>query len=223
MNDNLIVNSDYKNGSGIYDLAMLDPPFDIWKNIDWIPKAKTYCCFTNFQNRHHVEKLFGIPKFEIIWYFKNGRWVNHKMPRLTHEHILIYGELRYDAYTGEFNNDRKPMKKGKGCIGRDKNLGDRVYIPRERKILNSVMEVSRNVRNELGLWGKPIELVKPIMEWLTCENEKVYDGFAGSGTFGVIAKELKLQYEGFEINETTCEKANKRIQQSTKKLSLFEN
>ena len=64
-----VTNSDYKNGSGLYDLAMFDPPFDIWKDINWKPNAKTYCCFTNFQNRHHVEKMFGVPKFEMIWFF----------------------------------------------------------------------------------------------------------------------------------------------------------
>jgi hypothetical protein len=66
----IVSNLDYKNGDRIYDLAMFDPPFDIWKDIDWKPKAKTYCCFTNFQNRHYVEKIFGNPKFEIIWFFK---------------------------------------------------------------------------------------------------------------------------------------------------------
>lgn len=213
-----IKNSDYKNGNGIYDLAMYDPPFDIWKDIDWKPNAKTFVCFTNFQNRHYVERLFGLPKFEMIWFFKDGRWVSHNMPRHTHEHILIYGELRYDAYTGEFNNDLTPKKKGKGSIGRDKNLGDRTYIPKERKMLNSVIEVPRNVGKELGVWGKPVQLVKPIMEWLTKQGERVWDGFAGSGTFGVIAKELNLNYEGFEIDMSNCMKANNRIAQHNKTL-----
>lgn len=213
-----IINSDYKNGNGIYDLAMYDPPFDIWKDIDWKPNAKTFVCFTNFQNRHYVERLFGLPKFEMIWFFKDGRWVSHNMPRHTHEHILIYGELRYDAYTGEFNNDLTPKKKGKGSIGRDKNLGDRTYIPKERKMLNSVIEVPRNVGKELGVWGKPVQLVKPIMEWLTKQGARVWDGFAGSGTFGVIAKELNLDYEGFEIDMNNCMKANNRIAQHNKTL-----
>ena len=207
----MIINSDYQTSKGRYDVAIYDPPFNIWKNINYKVDAKTIVCFTNFQNRHHVEKLFGIPRFEVIWHFKDGRWVNNKMPRLTHEHILIYGELKYDAFTGELNTDRTPRKKGKGCIGKDKNLGNRIYTPRERKMLNSVIEVPRNVGKELGVWGKPIKLVKPIMEWLAKEGDSIWDGFAGSGTFGVVAKELKLKYYGFEINKDICEKANKRI------------
>lgn len=211
INNIIIQNKDYKNSNGLYDLAMFDPPFDIWKDIDYIPKAKTYCCFTNFQNRHYVEKIFGVPKFEIIWFFKDGRWVSHNMPRLTHEHIMIYGELRYDAYKGEYNTDRKSVKKGKGCIGKDKNLGDRIYTPKERKMLNSVIEVPRNVGKELGVWGKPIDLIMPIMEWLTFKGEKVWDGFAGSGTFGVVSKKLELEYDGYEINTETYIKAYNRI------------
>ena len=212
-----------------YDLAMFDPPFDLWgyhaKKFNALkkyadengldckfgPNAKTIVCFTNFQNRHHVVDLFGNPKFEMIWHFKDGRWVSNKMPRHTHEHILIYGELRYDAFTGEINDNQKPIKKGKGSIGKDKNLGDRTYHPKERKMLNSVIEVPRNVGKELGVWGKPIDLIMPIMEWLTEEGESVWDGFAGSGTFGCVAKALNLEYIGYEIKQEVATKAQNRI------------
>jgi len=219
----MIQNLDYRSGNHVYDLAMFDPPFDIWKDINWKPDAKNYICFTNFQNRHHVQNLFGVPKFEMIWFFKDGRWVSHNMPRHTHEHILIYGDLKYSAYTGETNSDLSPKKKGKGSIGRDKNLGDRTYYPKERKMLNSVIEVPRNVGKELGVWGKPLELILPIMEWLTNPGELVYDGFAGSGTFGVAAKKLDLRYDGYEINKETCLKSNDRILKYGEKkvLNLF--
>jgi DNA modification methylase len=207
----MVENNDYRSGAGEYDLAMFDPPFKMWKDITWMPEARTYCCFTNFQNRRYVEDLFGSPKFEIIWYFKDGRWVSHKMPRLTHEHILIYGDLRNEAYTGEYNSDLTPVKKGRGCIGSDKNLGERIYTPRERKMLNSVIEVPRNVSKDLGVWGKPEGIVRPIMEWLCSAGDRVWDGFAGSGTFGVVAYQLGLKYEGYEIDAENCLKANERI------------
>ena len=201
----MIKNSDYKENKGEFDVCLFDPPFDEWKNINYIPKAK---------NRHYVDKIFGVPKFEIIWHFKDGRWVSHKMPRHTHEHILIYGELKNEAYTGEYNTDRTPQKKGKGCIGRDKNLGDRTYIPRERKMLNSVIEVPRNVGKTLGVWGKPEKLVMPILEWIVSKNDNVWDGFMGSGTFGLCVKKLKANYFGSELNPETFKKAQERLNQS---------
>jgi len=63
----------------------------------------------------------------------------------------------------------------------------------------------------LGVWGKPLDLIYPIMEWLTESGETVWDGFAGSGTFGCVAKELNLEYVGVEIDEETAKNADKRI------------
>lgn len=198
---------------------MFDPPFHIWEDIKWKPEARTYVCFTNFQNRHHVTKLMGErPRFEMIWYFRDGRWVSHKMPRHTHEHILIYGELNYEAYTGPKIMDRTPVKRSRGGIGTDKNLGPSFYVPRERKLLNSVIEVPRSSKNRLGLWGKPEALVLPIMQWLCNKGDTVWDGFAGSGTFGVCAARVGADYFGAEINRQTCESANRRIEAEGQKL-----
>lgn len=215
-----IENIDYKENIGEFDVCIFDPPFNEWKNIDYIPKAKTYVCFTNFQNRHYVDKLFGVPKFEMIWYFKDGRWVSHKMPRHTHEHILIYGEIRNEAYTSDLIKDRTPQKKGKGSIGQDKNLAERTYYPRERKMLNSVIEVPRTVDNKLGLWGKPLKVAMPILKWIVSKNDNVWDGFMGSGTFGVCVKKLDANYFGSEINLETFKKAKKRIENCQSQLHL---
>ena len=38
----MIQNTCYKNNRGIFDVCLFDPPFDKWKNIDYIPKAETY-------------------------------------------------------------------------------------------------------------------------------------------------------------------------------------
>ena len=191
---------DYHKLTGKFDIAIYDPPFNIWNTIDYKVEAKTYVCFTNFQNRHHVEKLFGIPRFECIWHFKDGRWVSHKLPRLTHESILIYGDIKGETYLGDIVKDRTPQKKGNGSIGKDKNLGKRIYIPHERKMLNSVIEIPRNVGKRLGVWGKPEKLVTLIFQWLAVSGDTVWDGFAGSGIFGKVSKEMNLQYSGCDNN-----------------------
>lgn len=206
-----LLNDTYKKNKGQFDLCLFDPPFNIWENIDYIPEAKTYVCFTNFQNRHHVDRLFGVPKFELIWHFLDGRWVSHKMPRHTHEHILIYGQLKNHAYRGEYNHDRSPKNKGRGSIGKSKNLKHRNYVPRERKLLNSVISVPRNMNNPLGVWGKPTALIMPILEWLMSENDTVWDGFMGSGSFGVCVNKLKGNYFGSEIDTETFNIAKNRL------------
>lgn len=194
-----------------YDVAFYDPPFDIWKEIDYKVFAKTYVCFTNFQNRRFVENIFGTPRFELIWHFKDGRWVSHNLPRLTHEHILIYGEINNNAYKGDYNTNTVSQKKGRGCIGKDKDLGNRIYTPRDRKMLNSVIEVPRNVGKNLGVWAKPKKLIIYLIDWLCKEGDMVWDGFAGSGTIGLVCLERGINYQGFEINQKTALRANKRI------------
>ena len=88
-------------------------------------------------------------------------------------------------------------------------------------MLNSVLEVPRNVGKELGVWGKPEGIARPIMEWLCVGGDRVWDGFAGSGTFGVVADELGLKYEGYEIDPENCRKANERISRAKSNLSLY--
>lgn len=211
--------ADYRNGKGAYDIAVYDPPFDKWSIINFKVESKTHVCFTNFQNRRFVERLFGVPKFELIWYFKDGRWVSHNLPRLTHEHILIYGETKNQAYVGDYNTNRTPQKKGKGCVGKDK-LGERIYYPRERKQMNSVIEIPRDVGKSMGVWGKPYLLAYMLLEWLSNPGDNIYDGFAGSGTFGVASKELSLNYEGYEIDPQTANAARERIQNYLKQEAL---
>ena len=72
----MLINKTYKENKGEFDVAIFDPPFDIWNTIDFVPPAKTYICFTNFQNRHHVQKLFGNPRFELIWHLANEKCNN---------------------------------------------------------------------------------------------------------------------------------------------------
>tara|TARA_R110000868_G_scaffold407822_1_gene689631 strand:- start:108 stop:866 length:759 start_codon:yes stop_codon:yes gene_type:complete len=187
---------------------LLDPPFDKWDCVPWWPNA-TKVCFTNWQNRAAVEAKFGVPRCEIIWHFRDGRWVSHEMPRITHEAILIYGPTG-SAYVGEVNEDMTPKKKGRGCVGRDK-MPERIYVPRERKALNSVLEYPRNVSGALGCWGKPVKLMTDILAWVGAPL--VADAYAGSCSAALAARTLGIKIIACEIDKQTCESAARRLAQ----------
>ena len=191
-----------------FDLVVLDPPFDEW-NVTPKYNGDSVVCFTNFKYRDCVEMHYGTPRFELVWFFKDGRWTSHKLPRTTHETILYYGKSG-GAYVGEAQ-DQKPQKKGKGCIGRDKSLGDRIYIPRKNKCLNSVLCYPRNVSNALGCWGKPLPLMRDILAW--SDAKKVLDPYAGSGTTGRACKDLGIQCVMIERDERHCEIIAKRMEE----------
>jgi hypothetical protein len=191
------------------DVLFLDPPFDIWKYHEpWDFENKV--CFTNWQNRSFVESAYGRPRSELIWHFKDGRWVSHNLPRITHESILVYGKTD-SVYVGELNKDRTPRSKGFGCVGRDR-MAKRIYKPKERKALNSVLEYPRNVSGIMGCWGKPVELIKDLLYWL--KPNIIADPFAGGCSIAVAARELGIKTVACESDPETCQKAIKRLKET---------
>lgn len=195
---------------GAVDLVVLDPPFDVWCDLPKFPYQGTLVLFTNWQNRRYVTDQYGDPKWELVWSFDDGRWVSNNGPRITHETILVYGECG-DASVGD-NQTTKPSAKGKSSIGRWRG-GERVYNPKPRKHLNSVLRFPRNVSSALGCWSKPLSLMGRIIEWLSKPNDIILDPFAGSGTTLVAAKQLGRKYIGIEISSEYCRIAEQRLAQ----------
>lgn len=61
---------------------------------------------------------------------------------------------------------------------------------------------------------KPLHIVKNLVINSSNENEVVLDPFMGSGTTGVVCKELSRNFIGMELNEDYFEIAKKRISES---------
>ena len=55
---------------------------------------------------------------------------------------------------------------------------------------------------------KPYELISPIIESCSKENEVILDPFMGSGIVAKVSKDMKRQYIGFEIDGTYLDKIN---------------
>ena len=211
-----IINDDclnLKNKIKNYELLILDPPFDQWGKV---PKFnnKTIICFTNFQNREKITNIYGTPKIELIWHFKDGRWVSNNFPRLTHENILIYGKTD-NAFVGEINKNT-PMKKGKGHIGKTK-MKERIYYPKEKKQLNSVLEYPRNVQT--GVWVKPKLLINDLINFINPLS--VCDCFMGSGVTGEICAEYCINYLGIEKDKTIFLNTKNKLNKIFNQLDFF--
>ncbi len=211
---------DYKEIMPSLDSAkvlILDPPFNIWGDVE-IPEAPTIVAFTNWQNRHSITNQIGEPRIEMIWHFKDGRWVSPNMPRLTHESILIYGETS-DASIGEKNkNVGEKIKKGKGSIGKDV-LDNRVYVPKQRKQLNSVLCYPRSVSSDLGVWSKPLPLMNNIIEFMP--DGLLIDPFMGSGTTIISCIKNNRECIGIEIDEDNFNIACKRVEEEYNQPDFF--
>lgn len=67
-------------------------------------------------------------------------------------------------------------------------------------------------KNKIHSCQKPIELIIPILEACTKENDIILDPFTGSGSTAIACIETNRNYIGFEINETDYNSSKKRIQ-----------
>ena len=198
-----------------FDILVYDPPFDTWDSIN-VKKAKTIIAFCSPQSRHHVEEKLGRPRTEIVWHFEDGRWVSPNLPRITHSYIYIYGDVG-KANVGD-NQEIKTQKKGKSSIGKD-CLGERIYTSKKRKHLNSVQIFPKNMNSSIGAWGKPINLMIRLLEWV--EGKSVLDPFMGSGTTGVACVKLGYQFTGIEIDRKHFNTSMQRIQNAYAEPDLF--
>lgn len=200
---------------GKTDAVVLDPPFEIWGEFN-PPIAETTLAFCSPQSRRQVEKILGPPRAEMVWHFEDGRWISPTLPRITHDYIYVYGKTG-EADVGDAQ-ERIIQKKGKSSIGKDV-LGDRIYIAKARKHLNSVQIFPRNMSGPLGAWGKPETLIRRLLEWIDADS--IFDPFMGSGTTGAACAKLGRKFIGIEINPEYFDIACRRIEAAYKQPDLF--
>lgn len=74
----------------------------------------------------------------------------------------------------------------------------------------NVWDIKRE-RNKLIKAGFPTELVKRILKNFVKSDSIVFDPFMGSGTTGVVCKELGYDFIGVEMDKEMFEKAKERI------------
>lgn len=58
----------------------------------------------------------------------------------------------------------------------------------------------------------PVDLVKPCILAGCPRNGVILDPFSGSGTVGVVAKDMNRDFVGIELNQSYCDIAQKRIE-----------
>lgn len=76
---------------------------------------------------------------------------------------------------------------------------------------SNVWDIKRE-RNKLIKAGFPTELVKRILKNFVKSGSIVFDPFMGSGTTGVVCKELGYDFIGVEMDKEMFEKAKDRIE-----------
>lgn len=142
-----------------------------------------------------VETIIKLAEKHGFYYKTTGIW--HKtnpMPRNMNLHFVNSTEawlyFTYKKKTGTFNNN--------GALYHD-------FIE---------TSVTSNGERKYGKHPtqKPEALIKHFVELLSNTNDWILDPFMGSGTTGVVAKQLGRNFIGVELDENYFEMAQERIE-----------
>lgn len=90
----------------------------------------------------------------------------------------------------------------------------------DRGTLSNVWDIKRE-RNNLIKAGFPQELVKKILKNFVKDGSIILDPYMGSGTTGIVCKELGYNFIGVELDKEMFNKAKDRIDNTTISKRLF--
>jgi len=191
--------------------------------------------------RNMLDDIFGYDSFinEVVWWYKKFSQNNDRTYLTNHDYLIIYSKGEDYTFNTQYvvNKDKKKrMKKGYfNCGGgkylvydfnkfdkfaKDKSIpDDKIKDKTDDTPYTRVDDVFRDInfinsqsKERVGYeTQKPKALVERIIKTFSNEGDIVADFFCGSGTTGVVAKELGRQYIMCDINPRAVEVSKKRL------------
>lgn len=162
-----------------------------------------------------LDEVFGEKYFinEIIWAYRTGG-VSKRYFQRKHDSILRY--VKTDKYTHNPQFERSYMshKYGfKGLIEHYDEEKDMWYRDVHMRDVWEMDIVRGNVNEKVDYnTQKPMELLKRIIQSSSNEGDIVADFFCGSGTTGVVAKELGRNYIMCDVSPKAVEISGMRLE-----------
>ena len=97
----------------------------------------------------------------------------------------------------------------------DDNFIDKEFIQKWRRDIvriNPVIKINSKGENKIGHTAPyPTDIPEMAIRYYSGVGDLVVDIFNGSGTTGLVAKELNRNYIGFELNKEYCELSRERV------------
>lgn len=130
---------------------------------------------------------------DIIWYKPNCQPESVKdRPTQSHEYIFMFSKNE------DYYYDHESIKEPASVKGTTRNK-------------RSVWQVNTEPFPEAHFATFPEELIRPIIQASSEENEFVLDPFFGAGTVGVVCKKLNRNYHGVELKQEYIKISERRI------------
>lgn len=185
-----------------FDLIITDPPYGIGADINqqnaggkcgWRDYKKETEWDNEIPSKEYFDEMRRVSKNQIIWggnYFTE--YLEPKMCWLVwdkgqREFSLADGELAWTSF--------------------DKAL--RIFTYARASFMNGLNESRKHPTQ------KPVKLGRWILEKFANKGDKIFDPFAGSGSFLVACKQLGFDFVGCEIDKDYCKIIEERLSQKT--------
>jgi site-specific DNA-methyltransferase (adenine-specific) len=163
-----------------------------------------------------LDEIFGEKNFinEIIWAYRTGG-VSKRYFQRKHDNILRYSKTDKYTHNSLFERSYMSHKYGfKELIEHYDKEQDKWYRDVHMRDVWDIDIVRGNVGEKVDYSAqKPIELLKRIIQSSSNEGDIVADFFCGSGTTGVVAKELGRNYILCDINPKAIKISEQRLKE----------
>lgn len=182
---------------------------------------KPNCMPSSVKDRFTVdfEKIFFFVKSKKYWFEQLRAPYGKDEREAGLQRARKYGYSGKGTYQDWYNNERKKTD----WVAGNKNLKEGMYASRGQSE-NKPPLLHPDGRNKRAVWSiitkpyseahfatYPEKLIEPMIKAGCPEGGIVLDPFIGSGTTAVVAKKLKRNWIGIELNKDYIEIANKRI------------
>lgn len=164
-----------------------------------------------------MDNIFGINNFvnEIIWTYKSPSSFSMKHLSNKHDNLLVYSKsLNYNINIDDIREEYtessiKQAKRGNIAFGKKAKINPKGKFPTD---VWNISTLNSMAKERVGYdTQKPKKLLEKIIRAFSNKNDIVADFFCGSGTTLVVAKELKRNYIGCDINPRAIEITNERL------------
>ena len=219
---------------GSVDMILQDPPYnttackwewDIMTRIDefwaeWKRIIKPNGAIVMTASQPFTTKLiasnYKMFKYCLVWEKTLGTnpMLVKKQPFKKHEDICIFYAKQPPYFpqmvAGVAYTD-KPRESGLDAINGGIRGMKKAIKNTGTRYPSSVQKFSNGNNGNVHPTQKPVALMEYLIKTYTNEGETVFDGFMGSGTTGVAAKNLSRKFIGIEKDETYFKLAEDRI------------
>jgi site-specific DNA-methyltransferase (adenine-specific)/modification methylase len=215
---------DNKTGGPFYKM---NEDWDTWDYNDYVrltedwlreswrilkPNGSIYisCNYHNIGEIIYIAKKIGFKLNNIITWYKTNAMPNITKRTFTHatEYVCWFVKGNKWKFNYRALKQLNPHKTKEGKLKQLRDFIDFIEIP----LVQGKERIKGSNGRAVHPTQKPEKLLEMIITASTNKGDLVLDPFFGTGTTGVVAKKLRRNWIGIEINKEYVKIAKKRIQ-----------